>query len=134
MILILVVKGSVFDETAKSLIRDLVFTPKKLFIVNTSYRLHFSCPEGMKPNYDHAICERNYENHFTGTWKLPNQKEFGQSYYIHCSEIIKQCEDLDEKYYDETVNVRKHDESVHFMMTTKKSENYERLNLLNNSF
>ena len=68
----------------------------------------------MKPNFDHAICERNYENHFTGTWKLPNEKKYGQSLYIHCSEIIKQCKDLDEKYYDETVNVRKYDQSVYF--------------------
>ena len=77
-----------------------------VFIVKNCYRLNLSCPEGMKPEYDHVICERNYENHFTGTWKIPNRKHSHS--FNSCEEIkpiVKACKDLDEKYYDATVNV-----------------------------
>ena len=95
-------------------------------------RLKFHCPEGFKSNVDHATCERIPEtvgskfSKWSGKWKFP---ESGQTHAdIACkedndftdknplttakptSETIfepetKLCEDLDDHFFDETVDV-----------------------------
>ena len=78
------------------------------FNVNTTNRLHFRCPEGMKPSVDYVTCKRTYDDNNPGQWKFPaDVREHG----IVCLKadeknpfVIQQCKDLKEKYYDETVN------------------------------
>ena len=63
----------------------------------------------MKPSVDHVTCKRTYENNNHGQWKFPTDVREHEIVCLEADEknpyVIKQCEDLKEKYYDETVNV-----------------------------
>ena len=56
-----------------------------------------SCPKGFKPSADYVTCVKSYETGVFGDWHYPTGVE---KHKIFCM-----CEDLDESYYDETVDV-----------------------------
>ena len=56
-----------------------------------------------------VTCKRTYENNNHGQWTFPSDVREHEIVCLEAHEknpyVIKQCEDLKEKYYDETVNV-----------------------------
>ena len=77
-----------------------------------------SCPDGMKPSVDYLICQRYDGNSqgYNGYWTYPTDVIYHKivcledheenPYYIGPDIISKpKCKDLDEKYFDDTVDV-----------------------------
>ena len=75
-----------------------------------------SCPAGMKPSVDYLICQRyNHNSHgYNGYWTYPAdfihhkivclEDHEENPYYIGPNNKQK-CKDLNEKYFDNTVDV-----------------------------
>ena len=72
-----------------------------------------SCPGEMKPSVEFLTCERNNGSALYGSWKFPSDV---RKHGIVCLEPHQQnpyklsykkpkCENLNEKFFDETVNV-----------------------------
>ena len=90
-------------------------------------RLKFHCPKGLKPNVDYVTCERipttleNVFSKWSGEWKFPEITQTHED--ITCNSIttpkptseptsktisdleIKLCNDLNDHFFDETVDV-----------------------------
>ena len=65
-----------------------------------------SCPEGLVPNVEYLTCERDEEWSHRGIWTHPTDGP--ASNWTHPAEIVCEkllCEDLNENFFDETVDV-----------------------------
>ena len=63
-----------------------------------------SCPEGLKPSVDYVTCERYGRSH-KGEWKHPTGVERSHNVFEGIICLEPKCQDLNEKFYDDTVNV-----------------------------